>query len=274
MISEITVTTFQQWLEELAPTELAASWDNVGLQVGSPKNRVEKVIVGLDPSLTVLHEAIENNCNLLVTHHPLIFKPLNKINLEETSGKIIRLAIVNNISILAAHTNLDATQGGVSDTLARSLGLADVKCAQEVLEHVDDPILAQIARVGSFKPSMSVREVCDTLKQKLDVDTISVVGGEESTRIEKVLVCGGSGGSAVKLALELHSDALIAGDIKYHDAMNALENQLVVFDVGHFASEHLIVNRLVAFFQRKLEECGRDVAVIAAGTERDPFRVM
>ncbi|HEC32288.1 MAG TPA: Nif3-like dinuclear metal center hexameric protein, partial [Deltaproteobacteria bacterium] len=83
MHSEITVRTFQQWLEELAPPELAASWDNVGLQVGHPENRVQKVIISLDPSLSVVNEAIQFQCNLIITHHPLIFKPLNRINLDE-----------------------------------------------------------------------------------------------------------------------------------------------------------------------------------------------
>ena len=274
MISEITVGTFERWLNELAPAELAASWDNVGLQVGSLKNRVGKVIVSLDPSVRVFHEAIENNCDLLVCHHPLLFKPLKKINIDESPGNCIRLAILNNISVLAAHTNLDAARGGVNDTLASSLGLLNVESVRENSEGSEDGLLEAIARVGYFEQALSVDRVCEILKEKLSVGTVSVVSSETSSPVRKVMLCGGSGGSAIKLAIKCGCDALISGDIKYHDAMSAYENGMVIFDVGHFASERVIVGALADFFRVKVDECGQSIDVIEAESEKDPFTVV
>ncbi len=274
MISEITVGTFERWLNELAPAELAASWDNVGLQVGSPNSKVRKVIVSLDPSIHVFHEAIENNCDLIVCHHPLLFNPLKKINIDESPGNCVRLAIINNISVLAAHTNLDATRGGVNDTLASSLGLLDVESVRESSDGSGDGLLEAIARVGYFKQALSVDEVCEILKEKLSVETVSVVSPETSSPVKKVMLCGGSGGSVIKLAIKSGCDALISGDIKYHDAMCAYENGIIIFDVGHFASERVIVSALADFFRLKVEECGQNIDVIEAESEKDPFTVV
>ena len=274
MHSEITVRTFQQWLEELAPPELAASWDNVGLQVGHPENRVQKVMISLDPSLSVVNEAIQFQCNLIITHHPLIFKPLNRINLDEPVGRVLQLAILNGISVLSAHTNLDAANGGVNDALTSLLGLNNVKSVQEAGVSLDETVLASIVRVGYFDKSMNITELSSFLKERLRIEKVTVVSASETVQIRKVLICGGSGGGAVKLAVELDCDALISGDIKYHDAMYAMETGLAVFDVGHFASEQVVVSKLVEFFEKKIEASDANIEILAARSEKDPFTVM
>ncbi len=274
MIPSITVKTFEQWLEELAPPDLAASWDNIGLQVGDRKSKVNKVLVGLNPSLAVLNEAVSNRCNLIITHHPLIFNPLKKIDVDDSPGCVIRLAIRNDISILAAHTNLDAADGGVNDTLAGLLEVANVKKLSETGITLDDDVLGAIVRVGEFEQAMEIKEVVTLLKEKLLVENVTVVTGTGTRIIKKVLLCGGSGGSAIKVALQLACDALISGDIKYHDAMYAYEKGITVFDVGHFASEFVIVDRLARFFELKLQECKSDIEVLQARSETDPFVVM
>ena len=274
MISDITVKTFQQWLEELAPADLAASWDNVGLQIGHPEEKVRKVMVSLDPSLAVLNEAIEYNCNLVITHHPLIFKPINRISFDEPIGEVIRLAVLNDLSIVSAHTNLDAANGGVNDTLSSLLDLEDTRCLQDTGLPVEDPVLESIARVGNLSTSMEVEELVTFLKEKLSLDKVRVVAGSGSSKVERVLICGGSGGTAVRVAIQTGCDALISGDIKYHEAMLALENGLAIFDVGHFASERVILEKLAAYFRKKLELCNASIEVIEAKNERDPFTIM
>jgi len=267
------VGTFVQWLEELAPPDLAASWDNVGLQVGDPDRRVQKVMVSLDPSFAVVEEAIDRGCDLIVTHHPLIFKPLKKITSDNLVGRILLALIFNGISVISAHTNLDATKGGVNDTLATLLGLKHVQAVGETGADIDDSQPRGMARLGEFEPGKSLEDLCGFLKERLSIPHVRVVSGPDSGVIKKVLVCGGSGGTMLEVALKLGCDALISGDIKYHDAINARENNLTVLDVGHFGSEHVIVAELARYFESRIGERG-GVEIIQAKGEVDPFAIV
>ncbi len=114
-------------LQQIAPPTLAESWDNVGLQIGDPNWKVRKICTALDPVLHVVKRACHENVNLLITHHPLFLKHLDRIDLNTTKGKIINLALHNHLAIFCAHTNLDSSIGGINDVLANKLNLIDIK---------------------------------------------------------------------------------------------------------------------------------------------------
>ena len=119
--------TVINWIEKFAPKYLAEEWDNVGLQIGDPTAGVTKIMLTLDVTLAVVAEAIENKVDLIVSHHPLIFKPLKSIRYDLPSGKIISKLIENKIALYAAHTNLDSVKGGINCVLAQKLGLDSIE---------------------------------------------------------------------------------------------------------------------------------------------------
>jgi dinuclear metal center YbgI/SA1388 family protein len=122
-----TVAQFVGILDRLAPPRLAASWDNVGLQIGNPNWPVNKVWTALDPLPEVVASACENGVDLLVTHHPLFFKPLKRIDCESSLGRIVETALSRKLAIFCAHTNLDSVAGGVNDILAERIGLSNIR---------------------------------------------------------------------------------------------------------------------------------------------------
>ncbi len=271
MRRKLTVETFESWLDEIAPAETALSWDNVGLQLGDPGAEVRKVLGALDPTLSVVREAVEEGCDLIVTHHPLFFKPLSCINTRSSLGEAIKTALQNEVSIISAHTNLDGANNGVTYILSTEIGLERISRLKPSGKLHNMAEVLHLARIGEFGLSKSVDEVCSLLKTRLGVPTIKVVCADRERAVKKLLVCGGSGGSMVAVALEYACDALVTGDVKYHDAMSALEEGLVVFDVGHFSSEYVIVVKLIDFFQSKAEELGVELKLVRSKRETDPF---
>src|SRR5690625_3858645 len=145
-------------LETWAPKDLAFDWDNVGLQVGSETDDTKKIMVTLDVMESVVDEAIEQKVNLIIAHHPLLFKPLSEINFRTVKGKIIKKLIKHNITVYAAHTNLDIATGGVNDLLCESLGVAAV---QPFIDVQSEKLLKLIV----FVPKTHADKVRDALSE-------------------------------------------------------------------------------------------------------------
>jgi dinuclear metal center YbgI/SA1388 family protein len=149
-------------INKIAPTALAEEWDNPGLQLGDPAAPVERVMVALDPGPDAIAAAIASHCTLLLTHHPLIFKPLKRISAADATGSLIITALQNNLAIASLHTNYDVAAGGVNDLLAERLGLVDcqplkvtsveplVKLSVFVPQGHEEPVLAALFRFGGF----------------------------------------------------------------------------------------------------------------------------
>lgn len=143
-------------LEQLAPPRLAESWDNVGLQIGSRRWPVKKIWTALDPLPAVVESACQNGVDLLVTHHPLFFKPLNHIDAESPTGRIIGMAFSHRLAIYSAHTNLDSVQGGVNDALAARVGLKRVGA-------LSGGGITEMIKLVVFVPQSHVKIVLDTI---------------------------------------------------------------------------------------------------------------
>ena len=212
-------------LESIAPPELAEDFDKgrIGL-VLDRGSEVEKVAVALDPTDFVLKEAARMGANLLITHHTLIFEPLNIISkrLSET----LKIAINNDISIYTMHTNYDRAEGGVNDVLAGLLGLHSI-------------VPLEWGRVGETKPC-SAPEFASFISRKLDTH-VQYTGDRE---IRKVMVLGGSGfrREYIDIALEYGADALVSGELR-HDAIR-YAGELCLFDASHYATEAPAMKRL------------------------------
>ncbi|WP_082233812.1 Nif3-like dinuclear metal center hexameric protein [Halobacillus massiliensis] len=154
----VTVREIVNQLEKLAPKKFAFEWDNVGLQVGSLDQPVENVMVTLDVLEEVVDEAVEKNVNLIIAHHPLLFKKLNQIDFSTPKGRVIRKLIQNDISVYASHTNLDIADGGVNDALAELIGLRDIK---PLIETTNESLL----KLAVYVPVSHADKVRDAMSE-------------------------------------------------------------------------------------------------------------
>ncbi len=212
-------------IEKFAPCELAEEWDNVGLLIGKPDYEVNKILVALDVDIDVIDEAVNKNADLIITHHPVIFKPLKSI-----SNDVYIKAIQNNVSIYSCHTNLDVTVGGVNDTLAEKLGLTSI--------YADG--MMRIGKISKTK----LNDFLNVIKRKLKTNGLRVCGNCDDT-IEKIAVLGGNGGDFVYKLDKNICDLYITGEASYHQAQYAAENGFALVEAGHYETEIPVVEKLV-----------------------------
>jgi dinuclear metal center YbgI/SA1388 family protein len=260
-----------QWIDSWAPFRFAEPWDNCGLQIGDPEAHVSKVMVALDPGSSVLDEARDLGCQCLVTHHPLFFKPINALLTNTWPGTIIVKALACGINIIAAHTNLDAARDGTNAQLKRLLGLHSVEPLDTA--RIDDERYAGIGLLGDLPRSMSLQSLVALLSHGLG-DAAVRVAGDPDRLITRLAVCTGSGGSLIGKVLTAGADAFVSGDMKYHDGKLAEENGLAIIDIGHFASERLMLEPLASFLIARSDAEQSGIEVYIAKSERDPFRVI
>jgi len=234
-------------IEQLAPISLAEGWDNVGLIVGNEDCPITKIMVMLDADVNTIDEAIADNVDLIVTHHPILIKPINKI----TDDKLIKL-IRNDISLYSAHTNLDSANGGVNDVLAQKLGLDNVGN----FPFVENSEL--VGRIGEIS-ECTLGEFLATVKKALKCECVKYVG-DKSKIIRKVGVCGGSGADFIAMASNSGCDVFVTGDVKYHQAQLANEIGLCVIDAGHFETENIICSVLADY----LQDMFKDIEVLTS----------
>lgn len=231
-----------------APEYLAESWDNPGLLVGEEKAEIKKILVALDATDEVVDEAVKIGADLIVTHHPMIFGSLKKINDTTNLGKKIIKLIRNNICVFAMHTNLDIAFGGVNDELAKILGLKNIGVLAESCMQNDMP--NGLGRYGDIEET-TLGEFAEKVKEKLGLDSIRIVGEKDRT-IKKAGLCTGSGMEFMADAVKKQCDVYITSDIKYHDSQKAIEDGITLIDATHYGSENIIVPVIKKFLNEKV----------------------
>lgn len=268
MVSKLNVGALLNHLEKLAPPTLAEDWDNVGLQLGSLQEPVTGILVSLDVTEAVLWEAVENDANCLVTHHPLFFQPFKSLTEFQVPTRLARLATQMGINILSFHTNLDSTQSGLNDALAKTLKLSSVK----VLMPAQDPKYSKagLGRVGRL-PKTTLKLLIPKVARALKITHLRYVGDPKHV-VQKVAVMTGSGGGFFSEAKKAGADVLITGDVKYHQALDAMAEEIAMVDVGHYAGEiemvRLVAKKIRAFLKKKSPM----VRVWETRAQEDPFQ--
>jgi len=220
-----------EFLEKQAPPELAADYDNVGLLVGDNRDVVTSIVVSLDCTDDTIDMAQKQGANLIVTHHPIIFHPLKSVTSDSTVYSLIK----NNISVISMHTNLDAAEGGVNDTLCKILEINDIRGIAPIGN------IGFQARIGSLPKDFDTDKLAIYIKEKL-CGCIKYVGS--SKRIKTVAVCSGSGADLLQCAALNGADALITADVKHSKFIEAESLDISLFDAGHFNTEDVIVDEL------------------------------
>ena len=211
-----------QFIDSFAPFGTQSPWDNSGILLGAPGREVHKALVCLDLTKEVAAYAAAQGCDLIVSHHPVIFRSLKTISSDSVFWQLIR----NEVCVISAHTNLDKAPGGVNDTLCGLLKLDYQKCPEDIADG--------FLNVGTFEKAMTASETALYLQSLLDGAVRYIDAGRP---IKKAAVCCGSGGEFYKEAAALDCDALITGDADHHDFLDAAAIGVSLFAAGHFETE-------------------------------------
>ena len=250
-----TVADILEFIETLAPRAMKMEWDNVGLLCGSKSTAVTKVLVALDPFEGVCHEAAETGAQLIVTHHPLIFRPQKAVTDETSIGRSIMFLCRSGISAINAHTNLDQVSGGVNDVLAEKLGLQNI----QIINPVDG---YGLLRCGDVK-QQPLETFLATVKEKLGCDGLRYVNS--SNPVCKVAVGGGSCADEMMEAFAAGCDTFVTADIKYNQFWDAYDIGMNLIDAGHFYTE----NPVVAVLAEKITAAFPEIEVEISKTHTD-----
>lgn len=358
-------------IERFAPSEFAADWDNVGLQVGKENDTVKAVLITLDVTEQVIEEALEKGANLIISHHPITRGEIKSVTTGDFVGTRLWLAANANINVFVAHTNLDACPGGVNDVLARELGLRDVEIlvkgrsqvyyklvcfipashtrkvtdaiikagggqigdyshctfrtegkgtfkagseskpyigesgkmseveelrletivpgknlqdaltgmieahpyeevAYDVYRLEEPRPLFGLGRIGRLEKPISLSDGLKIWRKKLGLNNIKICG-YLSEKVERIAVCGGSGGDLIEVAKREGAQVIITGDVKYHDAQLADYLGIAVIDAGHYYTERVIVPELTRLLEQELEGRGEAIEVLISEVNTNPW---
>lgn len=222
-------------LEAFAPLSIQESWDNSGLCIGSGEDPVSGVLIGFDCTPELIDEAIAAGCNLVVTHHPLIFKGLKQINADDPVGEAVVKAIRGGVAVYAAHTTADKVIAGVSGAMARRLGLQDI----EILTPEEGG--TGLGTVGNLPEPLAAEDFIALVKERFGLQVVRTSRLIEKP-VSRVAMCGGAGASEIAAARRSGAQAYLSGDISYHNFFTPKD--FLVLDIGHFESEVDIVDIL------------------------------
>lgn len=230
-----TVADILNYIESLAPRYMKMDWDNVGLLCGRRNQEVTKILVALDPFRNVIDEAIEEKADLIVTHHPLIFRnPLMAVNEDTEAGRCVLTLIEHGIAAINAHTNLDLAPGGINTVLAKTLELSDIQVIHPEGEDADGNPYG-LLRCGTVM-EQPLSDFLTHVKAKLSCEGLRYVDCGKPVR--KVAVGGGSCADEMWEALDAGCDTFVTADVKYNQFRTAFENGLNLIDAGHFHTEN------------------------------------
>lgn len=224
-------------IERVCPKNLAYDWDNVGLLCGDKNKEVKTVFVTLDTNLSTVKEAISVGTDMIVSHHPILLSGIKRIDYSTPVGQMLKILIENNLPVYAAHTNMDTANGGINDALAELFGLTDVKILEQHTKNSE----AGLGRYGKLKTPITFSTLAKITKEKLKTPYIRASGSPD-TIISTLAVASGSCSEIIPLAKSLGCDAIITGDMKYHNTIDNVENGICIIDAGHYPTEIIVMD--------------------------------
>lgn len=235
------VRNIDEFFNELAPSSLSEAWDNDGVMLcGKRDGEVKKILIALEIRMKTVEYAVKNGFELIVTHHPFIFKKLSRVC--DGDFEVLHKLMENNVSVLSYHTRLDSAAGGVNDALASTLGLEDVS------SFGGDNGMS--GRIGILPEPLKGEEFAQLLKEKLGCDVRCVFG---SGMIKKVAVVGGAGKDFALEAFVAGADAFVTGEVPHHMFADAEDKNLSVYECGHYYTENPVCNTIKKLIDQKFD---------------------
>ena len=233
-MNRCTVGDMVRMVGSIAPYELAEEWDNVGLLVGKQAAEVTRVLVALDLTQAVIEEARALGAQLIVTHHPVMFAPRKRLTDEDYEGSLLLLLAESGMALIAAHTNLDAAPGGVNDTLMALMGAKNVTGEG-------------CFRVGDLPEGTTLGMLTARAATRLHT-AVRAYGAEDSV-VAKLGCCSGAGSGEMGKAIALGADCFITGEVRHHEALDAVDSGICVLEAGHFETENPVCEVLARSLQ-------------------------
>jgi len=263
----VTVGDIAELLAEIAPLALAEEWDNVGLLIGDRSASAARVMTCLTVTPQSASEAIAEDADLIVTHHPVPFRPLKRITTESTTGRLLLDLISAGVAVYSAHTAFDSARSGINQQLAEGLDLRAIRTLVESSEAAVGDAVIGAGRIGEVAESASLTDIVARLKSLLVVDAVQVVGDDNSA-VRKVSIACGSGGEFLDPAIQYGCDLLVTGEAKFHTCLEAEAAGIALALPGHFASERFAMRWLAEELGRRLA----DTHIWCSRREADPLR--
>lgn len=255
-------------MEKIAPIYLKESYDNVGLMVGDTNSEVKKILLALDCTLDVIDEAIENKVDLIITHHPLLFRKPSTITNESIIGnKIIKL-IKNDISLYSSHTNLDSIENGINDTIVDMLGFSKGKIIEQ--SRIKGYENSGIGRIIDLDKEIQLKELIKITKDRLQLKGLRYSGNLEEY-IKRIAIVNGSGQDFIDAAYKAGAKVLITGDTTYHFVSDYNEMGFYVIDIGHFPSEWLVFLKVCEKVEKEIKKIDNNIEIIKSTKAKDPY---
>ncbi len=241
-------------LETLAPGRPACGWDNPGLLAGRREKEVSKILLTLDVDDRAAARAVSCGADMIVSHHPLIFKAIRRVTDEDFIGRRLLTLLQADISYFAMHTNFDAAPEGMAKAAVKRLELVDCEPLEVMGE--ENGILYGIGRIGRLKKAMTGPAFARRVKEAFDLPFVTAYGSSlwESESVSRVAVCPGSGGSVVGEALRRGAQVLVTGDIGHHAGIDAAAQGLMILDAGHYGLEHVFMEDMEGWLGEHLPE--------------------
>ena len=258
-----TVQDIADYLESFAPAFLAEEWDNVGLLVGNPGQPVQRLMTCLTITAESAEEAIGRNAEMIITHHPLPFRPLKRLTTAETASRLLLQLIEAKIAIHSPHTAFDSAAAGINPQLAEGLGLDSIKPLVPVAE--DSQGLGS-GRWGKLAEPSSLEELAQRLRTFLKIDGLQAVGKADRSVTSVAIACG-SAGQFLETAAQQGCDLLITGETSFHTCLEATANQVSLLLPGHYASERFAVEQLATTLATQFG----DLEIWSSENESDPL---
>ena len=251
-------------IEKIAKPQYAYDWDNCGLSVGNRNSLVSKVLITLDITKEVVEEAIKENCQMIISHHPLIFKPISECTEESYVGEIVSLLYKNDIALYSAHTSLDIAFNGVNDSLCQRLLLKNVSLLGEF--NVNGEAVA-CGRIGDLENPLNKEELLNFIKEKTGAKTLNYY--LEDKKYHKIALSTGAGED---LAFEnKQADVFLTGEIKYHTALELKRQNISFISAGHYYTEIHFVDVFRACLQKQADMLQYSVTKKKTKTNTNPF---
>lgn len=268
-----TVSMITEKLEQLAPKAAACDWDNPGLLVGRSDREVSRIYVALDASCAVVDAAIDAGCDLIVTHHPIIFRGVKSINDQSALGLKLLDLIRNDVSVFSMHTNFDSCPGGMADIVCAALGLRKTGLMEptgflpkdtqngaaeglqlRVVETEGDvnPDAYGIGFTAELPELLSAAELAARVKACFGLPFVQYY--DAGMPIRRIACCPGSGRGELKEVLSLGVDAFLSGDMGHHEGLDLCEEGISLLDAGHYGLEHIFVHYIAGFLRAQFPE--------------------
>ena len=248
-------------LEQFAPLPLQEDYDNAGLQLGLTEAEVSGALLCLDVTEETVAEAVEKGCNLVVSHHPLLFRGLKQIVDADSVQRTVKMAIKNDVTIVSMHTNLDNTVGGVNWKIAEKLGL---ETGRQGVQGVQGEKCGLY--VGTFAKPLSANNFISLLKTRMEAQCV-MTNELLKREIRKVAICGGAGSFMLDDAIAQGADAFVTGEMHYHEYFGH-DQEIQIAVIGHYESEHF-TNEL---FKEIIERECKGVRCVMAESQKNPVR--